>query len=145
MELVRASDFGTSDQETIIVNTHLGEFITYNDTVLCYDLSLMTIQELEDFDNTHKRKLPQVVIVRKAYPKVRRHQKKRIWKLQRMDMEAPDSTDIHEGKKKKAAASTVDRDYQDFLNDIEEQPDMRQNIMLFKVSGSQNNLFRTKA
>ena len=38
LELARASDFGQTDQ-TFIVNTHLGEVINYNDTVLAYDLN----------------------------------------------------------------------------------------------------------
>ena len=41
LELARASDFGKTDQ-TFIANTHLGEFINYNDTVLAYDLNQMT-------------------------------------------------------------------------------------------------------
>jgi nonsense-mediated mRNA decay protein 3 len=71
VELARADEFGTNNR-TWIVNTHLGQFLNFNDTVLCYDLNQMTTQELEDFDNTHKHKLPDVVIVKKSYPKVRR-------------------------------------------------------------------------
>ena len=138
VELVRASEFGQTDR-TFIVHTHLGEFINFNDTVLCYDLAQMTIQELEDFDNSHKHALPDVVIVKKGYPKVRRRQQKRIWKLKRLDMEQQESNNIHQGKKKKAGGDDVaegknDRDYKDFLEEIEEDPEMRQNINLYKVS-----------
>lgn len=42
VELARASEFGKTDR-TFIVHTHLGEFINFNDTVLCYDLAQMTI------------------------------------------------------------------------------------------------------
>ena len=41
LELARASDYGQTDK-TFIVNTHLGEVINYNDTVLAYDLNQMT-------------------------------------------------------------------------------------------------------
>ena len=41
LELARASDYGHNDT-TFIVNTHLGEVINYNDTVLAYDLNQMT-------------------------------------------------------------------------------------------------------
>ena len=71
VELARASEFG-SNNRTFLVHTHLGEFINFNDTVLCYDLAQMTLQELEDYDNSHKHALPDVVIVKKAYPKIRR-------------------------------------------------------------------------
>jgi len=71
VELARESEFGNNNK-TYIVHTHLGEFLNFNDTVLCYDLEQMTLQELEDYDNTHKHKLPDMVIVRKSYPKTRR-------------------------------------------------------------------------
>ena len=97
----------------------------------------MTIQELEDFDNSHKHALPDVVIVKKGYPKVRRRQQKRIWKLKRLDMEQQEQNNIHQGKKKKTDDDNNegknDRDYKDFLDEIEEDPDMRQNINLYKV------------
>ena len=48
VEICRACDYGEFDK-TFLVNTHLGNFITYNDTVLGYDLNQMTMQELEDF------------------------------------------------------------------------------------------------
>lgn len=128
VELARASEFGITDR-TFIVHTHLGEFINFNDTVLCYDLNQMTIQELEDFDNSHKHALPDVVIVKKGYPKVRRRQQKRIWKLKRLDMEHTDEKNIHQSKKKKNDGDDNeeknDRDYKEFLDEIEEDPDMR--------------------
>jgi len=71
VELARADDLGNNNN-TWIVNTHLGQFLNFNDTVLCYDLNQMNLQELEDFDNTHKHKLPDVVIVKKSYSKVHR-------------------------------------------------------------------------
>jgi nonsense-mediated mRNA decay protein 3 len=38
VELARADEFGKTDR-TFITHTHLGEFINFNDTVLCYDLN----------------------------------------------------------------------------------------------------------
>lgn len=37
LEVARESEFGVNDR-TFIVNTHLGEFINFNDTVWGYDL-----------------------------------------------------------------------------------------------------------
>ena len=98
VELARASDFGQNDR-TYITHTHLGEFINFNDTVLCYDLNQMNLQEIEDFEHTHKGMMPDVVIVRKAFPKIRKRQNKRIWKLNRLDMEHADENNVHEKKK----------------------------------------------
>ena len=137
VELARESEFGSTNQ-TYIVHTHLGEFLNFNDTVLCYDLEQMTLQELEDYDNCHKYKLPDVVIVKKSYPKTRRRQQKRIWKIKRMEMEKAGEDNFWSDKKSKkqklAAEGGADRDYKEFLDDIEEDPEMRQNIMLFKVN-----------
>ena len=79
------------------------------------------------------------MLVRKAYPKIRKRQKARIWKLQHLDKEALLENNIHDGKKKKkdrgAAEQAEERmrqDYDDFLQDIEEDPEMRQNINLYK-------------
>jgi len=74
LEVVRASEFG-QDDKSFIVNTHLGEFINYNDTVLGYDLNQMTLSELEDYVNDsqkNKHELPDVVIVRKSFPRLRK-------------------------------------------------------------------------
>ena len=52
-------------------------------------------------------------------------------------MEQQEQSNIHQGKKKKNnddGNQNQDRDYKEFLNEIEEDPEMRQNINLFKVS-----------
>jgi len=71
LEVARKDEFGLNDK-TFFVNCHLGEFINFNDTLLGYDLEQMTLQELEDYDNSNKQLLPDVVIVRKSFPKVRK-------------------------------------------------------------------------
>ena len=48
LELARASDYGQTDK-TFIANTHLGEVINYNDTVLAYDLNQMAHAALDDY------------------------------------------------------------------------------------------------
>lgn len=46
VEVARAQDFGRNDQ-TFIVNTHLGEQLNYNDTVLGYDLDAINLMQLD--------------------------------------------------------------------------------------------------
>ena len=106
VELARASDFGTNDH-TFILNTHLGEILNYNDTVLGFDLDAMNMMELEDFANTNHT-IPPVVLVKKTFPKFRRHQKHRIWKLRHLDKEAVDEHNIH---KKAAEGNRYEKDY----------------------------------
>ena len=85
LQVARESDFGVND-ETHFVNCHLGDRINYNDTVLAYDLEYANCQELEDYQHKNKGKdLPDIVIVKKAYPKYRKKNKKRNWKLKHLD------------------------------------------------------------
>ncbi len=50
VEVARTSDYGKNDK-TFIVNTHLGEILNYNDTVLGYDLEAININEFEELDH----------------------------------------------------------------------------------------------
>lgn len=48
VEVARKEDYGVNDK-TFIVNTHLGEILNFNDTVLGYDLDAMNLADLEEF------------------------------------------------------------------------------------------------
>jgi len=68
---MRKEDFGVNDR-TFIVNTHLGEILNFNDTVLAYDLTQANISDIEEFEKIDLY-LPDVVIVKKTFPKYRKH------------------------------------------------------------------------
>lgn len=70
VEVARASDFGHNDK-TFIVNTHLGEVLNYNDTVLGFDLDAINLNELDEMD-TKMEAVPPVVLVKKTYPRFRK-------------------------------------------------------------------------
>lgn len=81
--------------------------------------------------------------MKKSYPRVRRRQQKRIWKLKRMDVEMQDANEEpRRGKKKVEKESRQDAEYNEFLNDIEEDPELRQNINMYKVSLLKHNYSR---
>lgn len=88
----------------------------------------MNIADLEDFQN-YNRTVPDVVIVKKTFPKFRKMQKHRIWKLKHLNKEAMDENNIH---KKKNNGNKQDKDYEMFLRDIEEEPELRQQIDLYR-------------
>jgi hypothetical protein len=50
VEVARVSDFGQNDK-TFIINTHLGEILNFNDTVLGYDLEHINLIEFEEMEN----------------------------------------------------------------------------------------------
>ena len=145
LEIARESEFGVNDR-TFIVNTHLGEIINFNDTILGYDIDEMNCQELDDYENDtgrHRHQLPDIIIVKKTYPKLAKRSRQRIWKLQHIqkedggDVKDGEGKNVHAMKKKTAKESRnlEDRemaDYNTFLQDIEEDPEMRANINLFQ-------------
>lgn len=83
VEVARKEDFGSNDR-TFIVNTHLGEVLNFNDTVLGYDLLQNSIGDLDDYEKVDKY-MPDIVLVKKTYPKFRKRQRNRIWKLKHFD------------------------------------------------------------
>ena len=83
VEIARKEDFGVNDT-TFVVNTHLGEILKFNDTVLAYDLTAANISDIEGYQQAHMNN-QDVIIVRKTYPKMRKRQKQRLWKLKHFE------------------------------------------------------------
>ena len=81
--LMRKEDFGVNSK-TVTVNTHLGEILNFNDTVLGYDLEHAVVSGIEEFQKIDHY-LPDVVLVKKTFPKYRKRQKNRIWKLKHFE------------------------------------------------------------
>jgi len=152
---MRKEDFGKTDR-TFIVNSHLGEILNFNDTVLAYDLLQCNVSDLEEYEKVDTY-MPEMIIVKKTFPKYRNRQKNRIWKLkhfedQNMPEEAPEDNFEHEEgeqdkqpekikkKSKKALKKEArqdrdikkDKDYEYFLRDLEDDPEMRATVNLYK-------------
>jgi len=117
--LARESDLGTNDN-TIRCLTHLGNFINAGDHVLGYDVQNANLTELKD---KQRKSLPELVIVKKYYPK-RNRAKKRQWKLKTLKKEGVD-------KPKKADVERDQADMERFMQDLEEDPEMRSKINLY--------------
>ena len=143
--MARASDFGVNEI-TYTVNCHLGEILNYNDTVLAYDLEESSSPHLDEFLQNTKRTIPEIVIIKKAYPRYRKKAKKRNWKLKHMTKkdEAEDAADQINQPDKKAVkknrhnnlevrqAKEHQRDYEMFLQDLEEDPEFRSQINIYE-------------
>ncbi len=132
VELARAEDFGKNDT-TFIVNTHLGDILQYNDTVLGYDLETMNLNKLDELEHS-SRMVPPAVLVRKTYPKFRKRQKHRIWKLKQLPKEELGEENIHgRGRNDKYQGNKKNKDQDMFLRDIEEDVELRNQIDLYRV------------
>jgi len=70
VEVARKEDFGVNDK-TFIVNTHLGEILNFNDTVLGYDIQQASKAEIDKF-TLKCPNAPDIIIVRKTFPKLRK-------------------------------------------------------------------------
>lgn len=101
----------------------MGDFLEHGVLVHGYDLTTLNFFLEGELQN---RNLPEVVLVKRFYP----NKKKRIWKLKRMDIEERDEKNIH--KKNKAKEEHFD----EFLEEIENDPEMRQKMNLYKVKFS---------
>lgn len=117
----------SSDSKEFNCITHMGHILKHGDTVLGYDLTaLNSSDELSTLDN--QKYVPDVIIIRKTYPKGNR-----IWKLKRMEVE--EGLEVAKpSKKQKQAMADGDKDLNDFCEDIEQNKFLRSKINLYRVS-----------
>ncbi|KAK4883570.1 hypothetical protein RN001_006889 [Aquatica leii] len=117
--LVRASELGINNN-TIHTRTHLGHVLKPGDSAFGYNLEDSNINDL-NFENLNKNNVPDVILVKKCYSG---RQRQRVWKLKHL------TNDV-------TAFDTDANDYQEFLNELEEDPELRQNINIFKDTSKQ--------
>jgi nonsense-mediated mRNA decay protein 3 len=128
VHVARMSDFGRNDEQ-FIARSHLGAFLNPGDTVMGYDLTRANFNNGE-FDQLNQSELPDVVLVRKSYPG-RKKSKQRNWKIQQL------SKEVDEMLPRKQDQARIENDMELFMRDIEEDPEFRANINIFK--SQQNN------
>ncbi|PQQ21947.1 60S ribosomal export protein NMD3 [Prunus yedoensis var. nudiflora] len=122
-QVARVSDFGKND--TIFnIKTHLGHLLNPGDYALGYDLygANSNDDELEKYKGLV---IPDAILIKKSYEEKRqkKHAKARPWKLKSLGMEVDDKAKLDQEK--------VDSEYEHFLKDLEENPEMRLNISLY--------------
>ncbi|OAA47673.1 nonsense-mediated mRNA decay protein 3 [Metarhizium rileyi] len=126
--VARASDLGVNDK-TYFTRTHLGHYLQPGDSAMGYLLTGTMFNNLEyeaiEESNTYSSTIPDVVLVKKHYPR-RRKNRRRNWKLRRMDK------DEGELLPKKADQDRMDREYELFLRDVEEDEELRAALSLYK-------------
>lgn len=120
--VVKASELGINDN-TIHTKTHLGHLLKPGDSALGYNLEDSNIND-ENFEKLNQDKIPDVVLVKKCYGDKLGRSSARNWKLKHL---AEESTDFDK----------KNNDYNEFLEDLEEDPELRQNINIFKDSSKQ--------
>lgn len=103
------------------VKTHLGHLLNIGDSALGFDFANANIND-ENLDAIKEENLPDVVLVKKLYGDRMKRHKKRTWRLNRLNVD----------KDNASVTSSQDKDYLDFLEDLEEDPKVRENVNIYK-------------
>ncbi|KPI39041.1 60S ribosomal export protein NMD3 [Cyphellophora attinorum] len=125
--VARASDLGTNDQ-TYFCRTHLGGVLHVGDSVMGYHLTGTNFNnpQFEELENSAlASRIPDVVLVKKHY--ARRKKPKRNWRLKRMEKEESEMLP------RKQDQAKMDADYEMFLQDVEEDVELRNTLALYKA------------
>lgn len=129
VHVARMSDFGRNDEE-FIARSHLGAILSPGDTVMGYDLARANFNN-DEYDHLNTANLPDVVLVRKAYPARRKKTRQRNWKIQQLGKE------VDEMLPRKQDQAKIENDMELFMRDIEEDPEFRSTINIFKQENVQ--------
>lgn len=134
------------NDETFHTRTHLGAVLKPGDTVIGYYLSTTNFND-PNWESLDASRIPTVMLVRKTFPNRRKKgnnsAKKRKWKLKSIAKEVADDTNIGLGREKggepkkngrgENQQARAEADYEMFLRDLEEDPELRANVQLWKA------------
>ncbi|KAA8491051.1 60S ribosomal export protein NMD3 [Porphyridium purpureum] len=120
----RSADLGMVDRQ-YFVRSHLGHHLQAGDLCLGYDIENANVNE--DLMTGHKKlvDLPDVVLVRKTYPK-RNRARTRRWKLRRLAME-----EQQQAAARGSGASNEEDEHELFMQELEQDPEMRSHVNLY--------------
>ncbi|KAG8820262.1 hypothetical protein FRC19_009013 [Serendipita sp. 401] len=140
MEMDMDSHHG-SVSTTYHTRTHLGGILQPGDTVMGYWLTRSNFNS-PAFESLDPSRIPDVILVKKSYPNQRKKNKQRNWKLKSMAKEAEEGAGINDsnagygrgalGRRGGLDQKRVEKDYELFLQSIEEDTEMRAAINLYK-------------
>ncbi|KAH1020517.1 hypothetical protein HUJ04_010161 [Dendroctonus ponderosae] len=117
--IVKASELGITTA-SIHTRTHLGHILKLGDCVLGYNIADTNVND-PHFDKLDKATVPDVILVKKSFDdRESKRMRKRNWKLKRLADHDVESTDGNE--------------FNEFMDDLEEDPELRRNVNIFKNS-----------
>ncbi|KAG1752962.1 NMD3 family-domain-containing protein [Suillus lakei] len=115
--------------------THLGAILQPGDTALGYHLSNANFNS-DDFSSLPSSRIPDIILVKKTYPNRRKKNKTRNWKLRSIAKEAGEEGETGAGRGVVGRMGgrdqkKVEEDYELFLQDLEEDPELRGTVNLY--------------
>ncbi|XP_021891322.1 60S ribosomal export protein NMD3 [Carica papaya] len=128
VQVARESDVG----RIFYIRTHLGHILKPGDQALGYDLYGANSNDIELDKYGNNFALPEAILIKKSYEEQRQRKssKSRAWKLKSLNMEVDDSRGRTDQNK-------MNVEYEEFLRDLEENPELRFNISLYRNRGYQ--------
>ncbi|KAI9713076.1 MAG: ribosome-binding protein [Bogoriella megaspora] len=127
--VARGSDLGVNDT-TYFTRTHLGSILHPGDSVMGYHLTGTNFNNSEFEAIAENKKLastiPDVMLVKKFYPR-KKKAKSRNWRVKRMAKEEGEMLP------RKQDQDRMDRDFEMFLRDVEEDQELRNTLALYKA------------
>jgi nonsense-mediated mRNA decay protein 3 len=127
--VARASDMGANDS-TYYVRTHLGAVLHPGDSVMGYHLTGTNFNnplfDALESSKAYSSTIPDVVLVKKHYERKKKN-KSRNWRLKRMAKEESEMAPRKQEQEK------LERDFEMFLRDVEEDEELRQGLALYKL------------
>eukprot|EP00465_Bigelowiella_longifila_P002677 CAMPEP_0185253228 /NCGR_PEP_ID=MMETSP1359-20130426/2067_1 /TAXON_ID=552665 /ORGANISM="Bigelowiella longifila, Strain CCMP242" /LENGTH=233 /DNA_ID=CAMNT_0027835573 /DNA_START=60 /DNA_END=761 /DNA_ORIENTATION=- len=116
------------DQDSEYISmTHLAHQLSAGDTCAGYDLKSLIVQD-DVQSRLRGRDLPEVVIVRKTFPNRKNRARTRRFKLKTLQKEGAEG----KGSKRSNNTDKAEDDMEVFMNDLEEDPEMRADVNLYK-------------
>ncbi|TFK65900.1 NMD3-domain-containing protein [Pluteus cervinus] len=120
--------------------THLGAILQPGDTAMGYHLTNANFNS-PDFSSLPSNRIPDIILVKKAYPNRRKKNRPRNWRLRSIAKEAGEDGETSGargvvGRLGGRDQRKVEEDYELFLRDIEEDPELRETINLYKAPSS---------
>ncbi|KAF7331572.1 60S ribosomal export protein NMD3 [Mycena kentingensis (nom. inval.)] len=117
--------------------THLGAILQPGDTALGFHLTNANFNSA-DYAGLKAEHLPDVILVKKAYPNRRKKSKPRAWRLRSIGKEEGEEGETGGGRGVVGRMGgrdqkKVEEDYEMFLRELEEDPEMRGAINMYKA------------
>jgi nonsense-mediated mRNA decay protein 3 len=133
LTIAKESDLGVNDNQCE-EQSNVGYLLKAGDVCVGYDLKDSQFCDDEAESMRAAGKLPDVIVLRKLYGGVATGEsnaaKQRIWKLQRLDVAVTETS--KSARSAKNAAEADDMDEEDFMQEVEADKDMRQNMNIYK-------------
>ncbi|GAB0498060.1 hypothetical protein MMPV_009400 [Pyropia vietnamensis] len=134
--VARSSDLGVNDS-TVLVRSHLGHVLHVGDLVSGYDVRSAIYNDSLLAGHKASFELPDVVLVRKTYPR-RNRARGRKWRLARLAVEmADDDARVARGAAGVRDPATRDAEQRElFLQELEQDAELRSNVNLYRADSS---------